>query len=406
MRWTSGKNLVFSAVLVFTSLLTSLWLVELGLRLYFHGAVFPVAVETAGQIVHPTRGAAHRPNSVSGMLQLSFAATARINSRGMRGAEFDIVPKPGITRIMFVSDSNVFGSGVNDGETLPDRMQAILGRDRYEIINLSVGAYSNVQQYVWLVEEGLSYKPEMVIFCFTPSNDIQTNYYPLQALFQRVSKRPYAVSDGKGGFTIDNSHMLAYAEEAKKVNLLHVMRDFFAGPMVKRVVEQAIEATTGGRKTDPNIWIGWPYLSEYSIADAEAGRTADYYDKLWTEAWDITKAVIRGMRDKTEATGAKFVMYPFVSKMQGNPDHLARVKAALPNLKLDMEKPEREMRKFSNESGIPMISMYDAVTRAAQAGDRNIYFGPDDDHMTAHGYQISAEALLADLWAQGLLTNP
>lgn len=395
-----------STTLVVVSLILSIWLAEVGLRIFFHGTVFSPVGDSAAQERHPVRGAAHRPNTTIGMLKLSFAATAKINSRGTRGAEFDLVPKPGITRILVVSDSNVFGSGVNDGETLTDQMQAILGRDKYEIINLSVAAYSNVQQYLWLVDEGLSYKPNMVIFGFTPSNDIQTNYYPLQAVFQRDSKRPYAVSDGKGGFTIDNSYMLAYADEAKKVKPLHVVRDFLAGPLVKRVVGQAIEATTGGRKTDPNIWIGWPFLFEYSLTDAEGGRTAAYYDKLWSDGWEVTKAVIRGMRDKSEVAGAKFVMYPFVSKMQGNPDFLAQVQAALPNLKLDLEKPEREMRKFSKEGGIPMISMYDAVIRAARAGDRNIYFEPDDEHMTAHGYQISAEALLADLRAQGLLTNP
>ena len=120
--------------------------------------------------------------------------------------------------------------------------------------------------------------------------------------------------------TIDNSYMLASAERAKKSNLVKMVLDFVAGPLVQRVVDQAVEVTTGGRKTDPNIWIGWPFLSEYSLADAEGGRTAADYDKLWSEGWAVTKAVIRSMRDKTEAAGAKFVMYPYVNKMQGNPD--------------------------------------------------------------------------------------
>ena len=47
--------------------------------------------------------------------------------------------------------------------------------------------------------------------------------------------------------------------------------------------------------------------------------------------------------------------------------------------------------------------MYDAVMSAAAAGDRNIYFGLDDEHMTAHGHRLAAEALVADLKAKGLL---
>ena len=392
-----------STALVVVSLILSLWLVEVGLRLYFHGTVFSPVGDSVSQERHPVRGTFNRPNRTYGMLKLAFAATAHINSRGVRGPEFEQEPRPGIYRILLVSDSGSFGSGVNDGEPLPDQMQAILGSDKFEVINLSVSAYTNVQEYLWLINEGLTYKPNMVILGFTPANDIQTNFYPLQKLFQRDSKRPYAVPDGQGGFTIDNSYMKASAERAKKFSLLNMAIDFVAGPLVQRVVDQAVEVTTGGRKTDPNIWIGWPFLSEYSLADAEEGRTAADYDKLWSEGWAVTKAVIRAMRDKTEAAGAKFVMYPYVNKMQGNPDFQARVKAALPNLKLDMEKPEREFRAFGAEAGIPVISMYDAVMGAAAAGDRNIYFGLDDEHMTAHGHRLAAEALVADLKAKGLL---
>lgn len=392
-----------STLLVVVSIILSLWLVEIGLRVAFHGTVFSPVGDSGSQVRHPSRSTAHQPNTTIGMMKLAFAATAHINSRGIRGPEFEQVAKPGIYRILVVSDSGAFGSGVNDGEPMPEQMQAFLGSDKFEVINLSVAAYTTVQEYLWLVEEGLSYKPDMVILGFSPGNDIQTNYYPLQALFQRNAKRPYAVLDGKDGFTIDNSHMEASLEDAKKFNLLHATRDFLAGPLVKRVVEQAIDATAGGRKSDPNIWIGWPFLSEYSLSDAEDGRTATDYDKLWSEGWLVTKAVIRGMRDQTEATGSKFVMYSYVNKMQGNPDYLASVKAAMPDLKLDMAKPERELQAFGNEAGIPVISMYETIAKAAAGGDRGIYFGLDDEHMTAHGHRLAAEALTADLKAKGLL---
>jgi hypothetical protein len=400
---SSFLSKIASVALVIVSLVLSLWLVEVGLRLYFHGTFFSPIGDAVSQERHPVRGTFNRPNTTYGMLKLAFAATAHINSRGIRGPEFEQVPKPGIYRILVVSDSGSFGSGVNDGEPLPDQMQAILGKDKYEVINLSVAAYTTVQEYLWLTDEGLSYKPNMVILGFAAGNDIQTNYYPLQALFQSDSKRPYAVPDGKGGFTIDNSYMVASAKRAKKFKLLNKIRDFVAGPLVQRVIDQAIEVTTGGRKTDPNIWIGWPYLTEFSLADAEGGRTAADYDKLWSAGWDVTKAVIRAMRDRTESAGAKFVMYSYVNKMQGNPDYFEKVKQALPNLKFDLEKPEREFRAFGAEAGIPVISMYDAITKAAAAGDRSIYFDLDDEHMTAHGHHLAAEALVADLRAKGLL---
>jgi hypothetical protein len=399
------KSRLASVALVTITLLLSIWLAEIGLRLYFHGTVFSPIGDSVSQERHPVRGAFNRPNTTYGMLKLAFAATANINSRGIRGPEFEQEPKPGIYRILLVSDSGSFGSGVNDGEPLADQMQSILGADKFEVINLSVSAYSTVQEYLWLTNEGLTYKPHMVILGFAAANDVQTSYHPLQALFQSDTKRPYAVPDGKSGFSIDNSYMKASQERAKSLSLFRVLRNFVAGPLVRRVVDQAVEVTTGGRKSDPNIWIGWFFLSEFSLGDAQAGRTLADYDRLWSEGWSVTKAVIRQMRDRTEASGAKFIMYPYVNKMQGNPDFQASVRAALPNLKLDMEKPERELRAFGAEAGIPVLSMYDTLMKAAAAGDRNIYFGLDDEHMTAHGHRLAAEALVSDLRSQKLLPD-
>jgi lysophospholipase L1-like esterase len=385
------------------SVTLSLWLVEVGLRLYFRGTVFNAVADSPGQIMHPTRGTANTPNSDMGMQKLAFVATAHINSRGIRGPEIAQEPAPGITRILLVSDSGSFGSGVNDGENIADQMQAILGKDKYEVVNLSVAAYSSVQEYVWLTEEGLALKPKLVILGFAPANDIQTNYLPLQKVFQSDTKRPYAELDGKGGFTLNYEPMKQSQERRTKGKWKTKLLGFFVGPLTQRLVSQAAEMFGGGRKTDPNIWIGWPFIDTFSMGDAEVGRTEADYQKLWTDAWDVSKAVVRGMRDKTEAAGAKFVMYAYVNKMQGNPDFLADVQATYPKLKLNMQKPEQMFADFGKEARIPVISMYQAITVEAAKGDRTIYFGADDEHMTARGHQLAAQALVDDLKKQGLL---
>ena len=397
------RNRIFSIVLLLVSITLSLWLVELGLRLYFHGVLFDPVSDSAGQISHPTRGVANTPNSDMGMEKLAFVASAHINSRGIRGPEISQEPAPGVTRILLVSDSGAFGSGVNDGENIADQMQAILGKDKYEVVNFSVSAYSTVQEYVWLTEEGLALKPQIVILGFAPSNDIQTNYLPLQKVFQKDSKRPYAEADGKGGFALNYDAMNQSKEKQKKRKWKDRILGFFIGPLTNRVIGQAGDMLGLSRKSDPNIWIGWPFIDGFALDYAEAGRTEADYQKLWTDGWDISKAVIRGMRDKTQSAGVKFVMYDYVNKMQGNPDYLAAVQAAYPKLKLDMQKPETMLSDFGKEADIPVISMYKEIIAEAAKGDRAIYFGADDEHMTPHGHHLAAEALVDDLKRQGLL---
>ncbi len=393
---TRLKSFLFSVLFVLFSVWVALWLVEGMARIAFHGTIFAPASDGELQQQHRIRGAVLPANSTLGMYQLAHAVSASINERGFRGVDVTQTPSLGKTRILLLSDSNGFGSGVADDETLAVQLQQELGNEAFEVLNFSVPAYSSVQEYLWLKEEGLALKPHIVLFGFTPVNDIQTNYQPLQALFQSTSKRPYVVADGLGGFTIDFSFMQASAEKAKKVKPLHIVRDIFAGALLQRLVDQGWERATGGRKSDPNIWIGWPYLSSFSEKHGTL-KEADYA-KLWSGAWDVTQLVIKAMRDESQKSGASLVMFSHVGKLEGDAQQLAGLQSAYPSLAFDVGKAERELRGFATAAGIPMVS----ATEQVKAGTE-LYFGIDDDHMNAKGYAVVAKALAEDLRNQNLL---
>ena len=390
------KPILLNLLFVIVSCWVALWIVEGMARLVFHGTLFAPASDGELQALHPTRGAALPAGKRIGMYQLAHAESATINSRGFRGAEVADAPPPGKFRILLLSDSNGFGSGVADGDTLAVRLQEQLGADQFEVLNFCVPAYSNVQEYLWLKEEGLGLKPNLVLFGFTPVNDIQTNYQSLQALFQPTSKRPYAVLAPTGGFSIDDSFMQGYAAQNKGVKPLNVLRDIFAGKMVQRLVDQGYERLTGGRKADPNIWIGWPFLASFSEQLGPL-KVADY-EKLWADAWAVTQQLILGMKAESEAAGAKFVMFSHVGKIEGDPQHLAALQAGYPGLAFDVGRAERELRNFADAHGISMIS-----STAAVKAESGLYYGIDDDHMNAKGYQVVAKALADDLRKQGLV---
>lgn len=397
------KSIGISALLVVVSIYASLWLVEGMARLVFHGALLAPASENATQDRHPTRGATLPKNARMGMFQMAYSNVATTNSLGFRGRETTALPKSGVTRILLLSDSNGFGSGVGDEETLAVQLEKALGPEKFEVLNFSVPAYSNVQEYIWLIEAGLDLKPHIVLFGFTPTNDIQTNFQPLQALYQNNSKRPYAVPDGAGGFAIDNSFMNAFTEKTKRKSPLKPLLNFFAGPLVQSLAVQAYEKTFAGGKSDPNIWIGWPFLKNFSDAYALKNQDSEQYEKLWRDAWAVTQAVIKAMRDKSRQSGARFVMFSHTSKIEGNPDHLPSLQSAYPELVFDVNKAEAELKAFAITSGIPMVSASEAIRDAAAQGARDLYFNIDDDHMTAKAYAIAGKALAADMRAQGLL---
>jgi hypothetical protein len=99
-----------------------------------------------------------------------------INSRGLRTEEF-LLPKPAQTyRILNVGDSIAFGWEVRQEETYGKQLEKMLnsrgdGR-RYEVINAAIPTWNVEGERNYLLQEGLSYEPDLVILDLTIVNDI------------------------------------------------------------------------------------------------------------------------------------------------------------------------------------------------------------------------------------------
>jgi hypothetical protein len=87
------------------------------------------------------------------------------NARGLRGRREFADPKPpGAFRIVVLGDSFTFGEGVGDDETWSHRLQELLPQT--EVLNLGVHGYGHDQMLLYLQEEGLRYRPDLVLLGF------------------------------------------------------------------------------------------------------------------------------------------------------------------------------------------------------------------------------------------------
>jgi GDSL-like Lipase/Acylhydrolase family len=112
---------------------------------------------------HRTRGWALKP----GLRELAVFGGKRLssNSRGLRGAEEHALQKEaGRTRIVVLGDSFTFGEEVSDGETWAARLASLA--PEAEVLNLGVHGYGHDQMLLYLREEGLRYKPDVVLLGF------------------------------------------------------------------------------------------------------------------------------------------------------------------------------------------------------------------------------------------------
>lgn len=93
--------------------------------------------------------------------------TVTINSLGMRNREVSAAKPPGVFRIICVGSSNTYGALVNDAETYPAQMEALLnadGRRRFEVWNAGLSADSFFQDAIRAEELVRLYHPDLVLF--------------------------------------------------------------------------------------------------------------------------------------------------------------------------------------------------------------------------------------------------
>ena len=93
-----------------------------------------------------------------------------VNQWGMRDGDVSLAKPPGTFRIAHLGPSHVMGSGVSDGETLPDLLEERLnqGRDslggwRFEVLNFGVAGHSLVQQLAMLDDRVTQFAPDVVL---------------------------------------------------------------------------------------------------------------------------------------------------------------------------------------------------------------------------------------------------
>lgn len=136
-------------------------------RLAFSAQVEVTSVTNANLVgaIRPS----HDPDTVyllkPGRRWMFEGAPARTNSEGFRGAEFTPDKPPGVTRVVGLGDSVMFGWGVADDDTFMARLQTELrdARGALELINCAVPGY-NAEQEAALAETRVArYAPDVLL---------------------------------------------------------------------------------------------------------------------------------------------------------------------------------------------------------------------------------------------------
>ena len=116
------------------------------------------------------------PNSECREKTDEYEVLYKINSLGLRDYERSYEKEEGTFRILFLGDSFTQGIGVNLEDTMAKKLEAKLkgiGGGQFETVNGGIAASSVVSQYSFLVNKGINFHPDMVIFNLNASDFLE-----------------------------------------------------------------------------------------------------------------------------------------------------------------------------------------------------------------------------------------
>lgn len=398
--WTRARAVFANGVLLIGSVALSLLVGEAALRVFYAGDVHDHRLLTT---YHPVLGWMKIPNKTGIHSAPEYRVTETMNSEGIRGPEYSRVKPPGERRILILGDSFAEGYTVEFdelfSEVLKHRLNArVNGKGyHYEVINTGTGGYSTDQELLLFQTLGKTYHPDITILMFV-DNDV---FYNNSASYPRGNKPLFRLEDGVLRLTnvpvprstVERPSSPGTSPSAGGVKAwLGEHSRFYA-----MAAEQA-RRNTMLRELAVNLRLMTPQWEQgVEPVPEEFGVLKQVYDPSIVEAWVITEALLRLLRDEVAAAGAQLVIYYVPGNYRVDPEvwAMASKRYGFSEEGWSAMRAERELGGICARLGIRLIDPSDRFVaeakRLAAQGDH--LFFPMDGHWNRNGHRLAGEVL-------------
>jgi lysophospholipase L1-like esterase len=339
--------------------------------------------------VDPMLGWSHIPKArgwwINIAAPLEFRSYVQINSQGLHDREI-LVPKPaGVTRTLLLGDSITDGLEVPLDQTFAKQLEhrwREAGK-AVEVINGGQYGYGTDQELLFYRVHGKAFRPDVVVLCFTPGNDIDDNlervsiapkpYFTLAAngTLQLMSPPPPATTEGTSSW-----------KRLKQVLYEHSKLYRFTGYEIKRCLPSLYAWLE-------SLGIMSKSALPTSVLLNEDALTAGPYDAAASEyyeaGWKLTQALVLELKKEVEASGAELV----VALMPDPRQFVATGSGAAQNV----AKWNVRFMQLCADSGLRCLDLYPIFRDAVGRDKSNALFYPHDGHPNAEGHRQISDAL-------------
>jgi hypothetical protein len=331
---------LFLVVLSMFGILLVLVVAEFAVRLVLPQWAPTRAERVVFWVYDPQLGWAHRPNQQGRFTHPDFSVSVKINSRGLRDREHDLRPSDK-KRMMILGDSFGWGFGVEQ----EDRFSEVLERRQpdWEIINASVSGYSTDQEYLFVKDRGLAYRPDIVLLLVHDSD--------------------FAGNDSSVQYGYNKPYFCVSGDTLELRN----------SPVPTASFRQTIERfLMGNTYLWRRIYLAGAIASNRVKAGMDRNRSGDLSEQP-EKRYEVMAQLIRAINGVCRQAQSRFLVV---------------------SCPLD-EKKQFRIQTVCAAEGIPYLPLDDALAQSRQA----ITF-PHDDHWNATGHRLAADALDAFLRRQ------
>ena len=327
---------------------------------------------------------------------LEGQAHIRINRYGFRDRDWPDKPA-GVHRIAILGDSFTAAVQVPLEKTWWRQLEANLQACGYrgkavEVLNFSVSGYSTAQQLETLRHHVASHQPDEIWLTFFPGNDVTENHPALND----DPLRPY-LKNSNGKWQMDYAFREQPAYRRKVSRWGKVYYDYLLQLRSTQAIALVHDYLDMQRRIEQldRAWVWEPGIDARVYAPPQQPE--------WQAAWEITRTLVRMVRDESEVMGAPLRVLGLSTGAQAYPEagpaEKMQQRLAVPDLLF----PNWMMGQFATEDGYDYIDL--AGPMAKQARQTGVFFhglnaNKGMGHWNHAGNTMAAELLAAQLCEQ------
>ena len=405
MKKTKNNRTIVTLALAAASFVIFIALAEIVLRY-----IFPIDVSTSfnHRIPHPVYGWVLEP-SVSYLNKMP-EDTVRVtyNSAGWRDVEHAIENHRGAYRILVLGDSFMEGYSVKLEDMFHRKIGYLARREgvNMEVINLGVGGYGTLQEYLVFREIGKHYKPDIVLLGFYLGNDLRNNSLSLESIVStnsmKAKSRPFLDSSNEATWKItqvdyDGARRRYLAAKANKDKESFIQKLENQSALMQATLRAVNRTKTMIKKTGHA-----PSNRNASEAEKKKARRLAVYGPNYcqehpefTKAWVTTKRILNQLKNEVSSIEGELFVFTVPARREVVEKKIRNFQDRELICWKDAPSYDR-LRGMLKELDIGYIDLLPSFRKIINDEKQNI-FRRSDGHWNEKGHDIAARIVYSAL---------